>query len=106
LLGEGFESLVVETAAGTIFKGGEKPSGASRLKQEAILLDELAPRLPIAIPAPRWSLFDAAAWPYALLGYEKVPGSPLRSEHLTLERATRLGGEVGRFRGSARDQGP
>jgi hypothetical protein len=34
----------VETAAGTIFKAARSPQAASRLKQEAILLDELAPR--------------------------------------------------------------
>jgi aminoglycoside 2''-phosphotransferase len=76
-LGEGFRSRVVVTAGGVVFRIGKNGRAAAGYEREARLLPALAPRLPAAIPHPRWRAPPSAAFPFGALGYPMLPGVPL-----------------------------
>jgi aminoglycoside 2''-phosphotransferase len=97
VLGEGFESVVVETAGRLVFKLAKTSEAASCFEGEAALLVELAPRLPVAVPIPGWLASNNNTWPYGVLGYRKLPGSPLPARKLRPRHAVRVGHSVGRF---------
>ena len=81
-LGEGFRSRVVVTAGAVVFRVGKNARAAESYQREARLLPALAPRLPVAIPYPRWRARPSAALPFGALGYPMLPGVPLSPDRL------------------------
>lgn len=77
LLGEGFGSLVVETAGGLVFRVARLPEAGEGYAREAQALPRLKAYLPVAIPEPQCFLPSSSAFPYGVIGYRKLPGEPL-----------------------------
>lgn len=77
LLGEGFSSLVVETAGGIVFRIAKNSGAAASHALEIRLLPALAGRLPLAVPQPRWYTGPSPDFPFGLMGYSRLPGQPL-----------------------------
>lgn len=97
LVGSGFESVVIETASGVVFKVARDPQTGSSFRFERALLNELATSLPVALPAPQWQAFDLPSAPYGVSGYRKLSGTPLEAEQLTGARAQALSKEIAGF---------
>ena len=83
MLGLGFSSLVVETAGGVVFRIARNQHAASRHAKEARLLLRLKSVLPLRIPDPQWSAEPSDVFPFGLIGYHKLSGTPLHPAQLT-----------------------
>lgn len=88
MLGVGFSSLVVETAGGIVFRIARNQDAASRHAKEARLLLRLKPSLRLPIPDPQWSAGPSAVFPFGLIGYRKLTGTPLHPAKLTTTSRT------------------
>jgi aminoglycoside 2''-phosphotransferase len=77
LLGEGFSSLVVETTGGIVFRIGRNPTATAGHIREIRLLPRLHERLATPIPHPRWHTGPSELFPFGVMGYLKLPGTPL-----------------------------
>src|SRR5919198_5823523 len=97
VLGSGFESRVIETPSGIVFKVARGPEARERLELECSLLREAATRLPVRVPVPQWQAFDLASAPHGIVGYKKLEGAPLDAAPLTGGRARTLGVQIGGF---------
>lgn len=97
VLGEGYSSLAVETAGGAVFRIPRIPTAADGYRMEARILPRLAPRLPVAVPAPRWLAEPSADFPHGVAGYPKLPGTPLHPRLLRPDDAGPLEGDIGRL---------
>jgi aminoglycoside 2''-phosphotransferase len=95
LLGEGFGSLAVETPAGMVFRIARTAQSGARYAREALALPALKPYLPVAIPEPNAYLPGNADFAYGVIGYPRLPGTPLEPDSLTPETARCLAGQVG-----------
>jgi aminoglycoside phosphotransferase (APT) family kinase protein len=77
VLGAGFRSVAVETAEGRVFRIARNPAAAAGHAREARLLPVLRSRVPVAIPDPRWHAGPSEQFPFGVIGYPKLPGTPL-----------------------------
>jgi aminoglycoside 2''-phosphotransferase len=77
LLDVGFGSTVVETADAIIFRIARTARAAAGHERELRLLPQLAGRLTVAVPEPRWRIEPDADFRYGAIGYPKLPGAPL-----------------------------
>jgi len=82
MLGLGFSSFVVETASGVVFRIARNQDAAARHAKEARLLLHLNAVLPLPIPNPRWSAEPSDLFPFGLIGYRKLSGTPLHPAQL------------------------
>ena len=79
LLDVGFGSTVVATADGIVFRVARHPRAAAGHARELRLLPQLASRLPVAVPEPRWRIEPDDEFPHGAIGYRKLPGEPLQA---------------------------
>jgi aminoglycoside 2''-phosphotransferase len=93
LLDVGFGSTVVETADGIVFRVARHPRAAGGHARELQLLPQLAGRLPIDVPEPRWRIEPDADFPHGAIGYRQLRGEPLTAGGGT----DRLAEDVARF---------
>jgi aminoglycoside 2''-phosphotransferase len=77
VLDVGFGSTVVETADGIVLRVARHARAANGHAREARLLPRLRGRLPAAIPDPRWRSEPGEPFPFGVIGYRKLPGTPL-----------------------------
>lgn len=96
-LGEGFSSLVVETAGAIVFRIGKNRLSAEGFAKEARLLPALASYLPISIPKPEWFVASSADFPYGVMGYRKLPGQTLSPDLLRKENEGTIAADVARL---------
>ncbi len=68
VVGSGFESLVIESASGVVFRIARDADTAARFSLERLLLEELAPRLPVSVPSPRWQTSGLLDAPHGVTG--------------------------------------
>jgi aminoglycoside phosphotransferase (APT) family kinase protein len=94
VLGDGFRSLVVETPHGEVFKLARNWDGAAGYLKEREILPELRQRLPVPVPYPVWSDGPSQHFPFGVIGYPKIEGSPLCQAQ---EDDTLLACDVARF---------
>lgn len=80
LLDVGFGSTVVETADGIVFRVARHPRAAAGHARELLLLPQLAGRLPVDVPEPRWRIEPDADFPHGAIGYLKLCGDPLSAD--------------------------
>jgi aminoglycoside phosphotransferase (APT) family kinase protein len=98
VLGSGFRSVAIETAAGQVFRIARNQTAASGYAKEWQLLPIIAPRLPVAVPAPRWRAGPSPDFPFGVIGYAKLPGIPLQPAMLTSTAAIkRLAHDIADF---------
>ncbi len=96
LLGAGFSSIAVETAGGIVFRIARTPHAGQRYQHEARLLPVLQPHLPMAIPQPQFHLTASSAFPFGLIGYPKLPGTPLQLDApLTRQQGQHFARQIG-----------
>ena len=77
VLGFGFRSVAVETAAGEVVLIGKVAETAETYARIYRLALELGRHLPVSIPRPRWFLPASERLPGGALCYPKLPGRPL-----------------------------
>jgi aminoglycoside 2''-phosphotransferase len=96
VLDTGFGSLVLETAAGVIFRVARTDAAAAGHSRELKLLPALGDALRVAVPAREWRV-DRSHYPlpFGAIGYRKLPGTPLSRE--LLGRSNEIAGDVARF---------
>jgi aminoglycoside phosphotransferase (APT) family kinase protein len=97
ILGSGFNSIVVETAAGIVFRIARIPGVHDGYERERSALPILAPRLPVAVPDPRWYAPPGDAFPYGAIGYHKLDGTPLSPPLFAAGDRQALARDLGRF---------
>ncbi len=97
VLGGGFRSLVVETDGGVVFRIARNQDAADGYAREALLLPAIGPRLPVAVPDPRWSAGPSESFPFGVMGYPKLRGRPLQPRDLAASNAARIARDVAAF---------
>jgi aminoglycoside phosphotransferase (APT) family kinase protein len=89
VIGSGFNSIVVETGGGTVFRIAKNSAAREGYEKETSCLPILAPNIPFLIPNPKWYSKSSAYFPFGVIGYDKIPGVPLHpnvpnNQHLSL----------------------
>ena len=97
VLGEGFGSLVVETAGGVVFRIGKNSQALEGYALEERLLPVLQPHLSVPVPEPRWLMPSSQQFRFGLIGYPKLSGRPLRPDSLAARDGRRIAADVARF---------
>jgi len=82
MLGVGFSSLVVEAAGGIVFRIAKNQDAATGHAKEVRLLPRLKTYLPLPIPDPQWYAGPSDAFPFGVIGYRKLTGTPLHPAQL------------------------
>jgi aminoglycoside 2''-phosphotransferase len=93
LLDVGFGSTVVATADGAILRIARHRRAAEGHARELELLPQLAGRLTVSVPQPRWRIEPDAEFPHGAIGYRKLPGEPMTAGDGTRQLAE----DVARF---------
>lgn len=90
VLGEGFRSMVVETPDGDVFKIAKNWEASAGLVKEAQVLPLIGGRLSTPVPWPLWRAGASNHFPFGVLGYPKLPGTPLHPSMLTTQSSAEL----------------
>ena len=96
LLGEGFGSLALESENGVVVLVCKNEIGAESRRVSTVLLPELAPALPVAVPQQLWSVDVADGLPWGAWACEKLPGRPMTNADCLAHEAT-LGHDIASF---------
>lgn len=94
VLNDGPSALVVESPQGVVFKIAKSWDSGAGFAKEQQLLPAIRDRLPAAIPYPVWAAGASKHFPFGVIGYPKLAGTPLSVED---GRAGCLTRDVGRF---------
>ncbi|MFL5760884.1 MAG: phosphotransferase family protein [Thermomicrobiales bacterium] len=98
VLGEGFDSVVVETANGIVFRIAKHVHASWGRQREGAVLSVVQRHVrALNIPLVRHDLDESDAFPYGVIGYEKLPGRPLRPDDIDHENRIRIAGQVAGF---------
>jgi len=97
LLGEGWDSVAVETAGHVVFRFPKRESTAAALAKERRLLPFLRGHLTPDIPIPRWDAAPQPDFPWGFLGHDKVPGVALHPDALNERNVERMAVSLGGF---------
>ncbi len=97
LLGSGFRSIAVETPEGIVFRIARNQDAAVGHAKERRLLPALQDRAPVAVPNPQWFTGPSPAFPFGVIGYPKLLGTPLSPDQLTPAREHRLAADIAGF---------
>ena len=96
-LGEGFGSLVVETAGGVVFRIGKNSQASVGYALEERLMPVLQPLVTVPVPAPQWRLASSEQFPFGLIGYRKLAGQTLHPESLAGRDGRGVAADIARF---------
>jgi aminoglycoside phosphotransferase (APT) family kinase protein len=94
ILGEGFNSTVVETDRDIVFRIARTPGIAERFIRERVILAGLRPHLPTSIPEPLWLLEASPEFPLGVSGYRRLAGQPLLPTVLRQDNVEMLAHDV------------
>lgn len=94
-LGEGFRCLIVETPDGLVFKIAKNWEASAGFAKERQLLPRIHDLSPIPVPYPVWHNGSSAHFPFGVLGYPKLDGTPLDSMAIVTRSA--LAGDIAAF---------
>ncbi len=97
LLGEGWDSVAVETAGGVVFRFPKREATAGTQAKERLLLPFLRGHLSAEIPAPQWESGPQGEFRWGFTGYEKIQGVGLRAEAIREENVEHLARSIGEF---------
>jgi len=98
VLETGFESLVVETRDGAIFRVARHARAAEGHAREARILPVLGPWLPVAVPRPEWRVEPGPpCFPFGAMGYRRLAGEPLRPDWLAGRDSLRIAFDLAAF---------
>jgi aminoglycoside 2''-phosphotransferase len=96
-IGQGFGSIVVETADGIIFRLGRSAASVRGYKREMRLLPALWPRVPVPIPLPQWYRDPSPDFPFGVMGYRKIEGDLLLPENVIPTASPELIDDLAQF---------
>lgn len=97
VIGYGFTSTVVETADGIVFRLLRVPKVHRRFERLQALLMAIAPRLPAAVPEPRWLTGPCDAFKHGAIGYARLPGRIMTEESFYASDRAALARSFARF---------
>jgi aminoglycoside phosphotransferase (APT) family kinase protein len=97
LLAEGWDNAVWLADERWVFRFPRRAIAIPGVRREIAVLGELAPRLPLAIPVPRFVGEPTEAFPWPFFGAERIPGEELADAGLTAEQRCALGRPLGEF---------
>jgi aminoglycoside phosphotransferase (APT) family kinase protein len=97
LLGRGWDNVAFLVDDTFVFRFPRKASAAQLLETEARVLPQIASRLPLAIPAPRWFGKPNQDFPWPFLGYELIAGRTACALHLNREERRAAAPLLGEF---------
>lgn len=96
-LGSGWDNTAFLVDGTLVFRFPHKPSAAALLETEARVLPRVAPRLPLAVPDPRWIGEPGDAFPWPFVGYALLPGRPACTLALPAEARAAAAPALGEF---------
>jgi len=96
-LGSGWDNTAFLVDGTLVFRFPHKPSAAALLETEARVLPAIAPRLPLAVPNPRWVGEPDDAFPWSFVGYPMLPGRPACTLALAEEARAAAAPVLGEF---------
>lgn len=97
VLGDGFCSVVIETAEGHVFRVAKNPAAMAAYAKELRLLPALSACISTAIPHPRWYAEPSDDFPYGVIGHVKLPGKPLVPELLSSTNVKSIASDIADF---------
>ena len=96
-LTSGANSVVVESQSGHLFRVGRNGKSSQSYQKEAQLLSLIRDKVGIPIPVPEWFSGPTSAMRYGVIGYPRLPGTPLTPKHLATLDWRRVAGQLGEF---------
>ncbi|MBX3083993.1 MAG: phosphotransferase [Anaerolineae bacterium] len=96
VLGSGFNSTALETAEGLVFRIAKNEWAAAGYRKEARFLPVMAAQLPTPIPDPQWYAATSGTFPFGVIGYRKLAGTPMTNNVSNLNQDT-LAGSIAQF---------
>ncbi len=96
-LGEGWDNTAYLVNDRWVFRFPRRPIAAQLLRTEAAVLPQIAARLPLAIPAPRYLGEPDRDFPWPFAGYERIEGETACRIRLTSEQRARAAEPIARF---------
>lgn len=100
VLSDGVRSLVVSTPTGEVFKIARSWDAGAGYMKEWRLLPLIRSRLPVPIPYPVWHQRATSHFPFGIIGYPRLEGSPLNGVDADCAVAVRLARHIGEILGS------
>src|SRR4051812_20464567 len=96
-LGAGWDNAAYTVNGSWVFRFPRRRIAAGLLENEARILPQLAPHLPLRIPEPVWHGHPEGAYPYPFAGYALLPGVTACAVEWTPEERLRNAAILGRF---------
>jgi len=96
-LGHGWDNTAFRVDGATVFRFPRRAVAVPLLEVEARVMPRLAPRLPLAVPEPRWVGQATERFPWPFLGYPALPGSSVERALLEEPPRRRAARVLGRF---------
>ena len=97
LLGEGWDNTVWLVDERWVFRFPRREVAIPGVQREIAVLGELAPQLPLPVPAPHWIGEPDDEFPWPFFGAELIPGRELADASLTHDQRCALGRPLGEF---------
>ena len=104
--GVGWDNAAFQIDGHLVFRFPRRQIAAKLIEREAAILPAIAPRLPLAIPAPTFVGRSSALYPWAFAGYELIAGTTACSRALSREARERLSEPLARFLRALHDIDP
>jgi aminoglycoside phosphotransferase (APT) family kinase protein len=95
--GEGWDNVAYLLGERWIFRFPRRAVAAVLIETELRVLPQIAPRLPLPVPVPRFAGVSGEAFPWPFAGYELLPGDSLSRSRLDERAAKRAAHRVGEF---------
>lgn len=96
-LGFGWDNAAFLVNGRYVFRFPRRHIAVPLIRTEVRYLPLLAPRLPVAVPMPRFAGAPDSGFPYPFAGYERLPGTPACRLTWTPETRAGLAWPLGRF---------
>jgi aminoglycoside 2''-phosphotransferase len=94
---EGWDSIAVELNDQYIFRFPKRPDVEPQYQKEALLLAELADRVPAPVPRLEFIWPGGAAYPMRFVGYRKLAGDPLEPARFAPTQLALLADRIAAF---------
>lgn len=96
-LGVGWDNTAYLVGGRLVFRFPRRAVAVELIGVEARVLPRIAPRLPLAVPLPRWLGRPDRGYPWPFSGYERLPGRAAGDAGLDAVRRQRAAPHLGRF---------
>jgi aminoglycoside phosphotransferase (APT) family kinase protein len=96
-LGEGWANQLCLVNKTLIFRFPLDSNSERQLLREIRLLPVLSPELPLPIPEYNYIVLSSEKYPFAFVGYERIPGESIPQPSHTLRQATWWRAQAGVF---------